>query len=397
MKASPKLFTREFLALNLILAASFCNVSVFYSFYHYLGAIGIPVAWRGFLVGLEPMSAFVLRLLVLPWLHVRNAFTVLAVSLVLLVFVSCSYLWVVTTPLMIVLRIVHGAVFVLLTSAVVALIVQFIPQEKSGQGFGTVSVATMIPYAVIPPLTEALLPHVRSEAVVYAGVSCFSLASLVLLAVFRSRFRLIFDQMDASLMRRPRLREIRENFRRRTVCVLLAAGLLIYLVHATVFYFIKDLALQNGIGDVGLFFTISMVTMIAVRAFGSVLFDKMNKWWLFRLGTGVLMLTIFFLPQTADRISFYLLAGIYGLAMGVILPMMNALLFVASPPALRGLNTNMTLFTLDAGYFLMPYLGGIMVACGVGFGGLFFSGAGFALLALLLGWGNRSASAEERN
>ena len=59
---------------------------------------------------------------------------------------------------MIVLRIVHGAAFVLLTSVVIALVVNFIPTEKSGQGFSTLSVATMIPYAVIPPVTEALPP-----------------------------------------------------------------------------------------------------------------------------------------------------------------------------------------------------------------------------------------------
>ncbi len=88
----------EFLALALVIVAAFCNVSVFYSFYHYLGTIGVPVAWRGFLVGLEPMAAFILRLFVLPWLHVRNALSVMMASLFLLVAVSCSYMWVATVP-----------------------------------------------------------------------------------------------------------------------------------------------------------------------------------------------------------------------------------------------------------------------------------------------------------
>ncbi|HOD75843.1 MAG TPA: hypothetical protein PKJ17_07445, partial [Syntrophorhabdaceae bacterium] len=76
---------------------------------------------------------------------------------------SIAYLQATTVPALIVLRIFHGAVFVLLTSAVIALVVNFIPGEKSGQGFGILSVATMIPYAVIPPLSEALLPRVRNE------------------------------------------------------------------------------------------------------------------------------------------------------------------------------------------------------------------------------------------
>ena len=93
MKASPDtrhLFTFEFFALCLIIVAAFCNVSVFYSFYHYLGDIDVPLVWRGFLVGLEPMAAFALRLLVLPWLHLRNAYAITMSALALLIAVSCS-------------------------------------------------------------------------------------------------------------------------------------------------------------------------------------------------------------------------------------------------------------------------------------------------------------------
>jgi len=107
--------------------AAFCNVSVFYSFYHYLETIDVTIGWRGFLLGLEPMAAFILRLFILPWLHVRNAIAVTMASLVLLVAVSCSYIWALSVPALIVIRILHGASFVLLTSGVISLVVNFIP------------------------------------------------------------------------------------------------------------------------------------------------------------------------------------------------------------------------------------------------------------------------------
>ena len=277
MSDSPKLLSFEFIALCLVIVAAFCNVSVFYSFYHYLGAIGIPVAWRGFLVGLEPMAAFVLRLFVLPWLHVRNAYSVTMASLVLLIAASCSYLWVTSVPAMIVLRIFHGGAFVLLTSSVIALIVNFIPKEKSGQGFSTLSVATMIPYAIIPPAMEALLPCLGTEARIYAVVSVFSVAALLLLAALRKRITTALSGMDSVLLRRPTIPELQDNFRLAAVLLLLVSILFVYLAHATFFYFMKDLSLQTGIGDVGRFFTISMVTMISVRALGGAVFDRMNK------------------------------------------------------------------------------------------------------------------------
>ena len=384
-KSCPrKLWSFEFLALCLIIAVAFANVSVFYSFYHYLGAIGIPIGWRGFLVGLEPMSAFILRLFILPWLHVRNAYAVAMTSLVLLIFVSCSYLWVSTVQAMIVLRIFHGAVFVLLTSSVIAMIVNFIPADKSGKGFSAISIATMIPYAIVPPLSEVLIPYFRNEADIYAAVSIFSVIAIVLLFAFKGRLGVALSSMDSAVLRRPNVAEIRENLRLRPVFILIAAIFFIYLAHATLFYFLKDLSLQIRTGDVGLFFTISMIAMISVRALGVSLFDRLHKLSTLQKTMALLIPCLILLPLAAFPVAYYLLAVIYGLCMGVILPLLNAVLFSASPPPLRGLNTNMTLFTMDVAYFLVPYLGGMLLAFGAGFAILFYLAAGFVMLSLAL-------------
>jgi len=382
--SSGGLFTFEFFALCLIIVVAFCNVSVFYSFYYYLGVVDIPVVWRGFLVGLEPMAAFALRLLVLPWLHLRNAYAITMAALVLLIAVSCSYLFVTTVAGLIVVRILHGAVFVLLTSAVIALMVNFIPPEKSGQGFSTLSVATMIPYAVIPPASEALLPYVSSAADIYAGVSVFSLAGIVLMMLAHRRIAAAVGRMDTVLMRRVTLLEIRDNFRRRSILILLSAILMIYLAHATFFYFMKNLSLENNVGNVGIFFSISIVMVIAVRLLGTVVFDRFNKSRLLLAVLPLLLACLVLLPGIKTEVAYYLLAVVYGLSIGVAFPIFNALLYAASAPGLRGLNTNMTLFAMDAAYFLMPYLGGMLIALGAGFAMLFYTAAGFVLLCIFL-------------
>jgi len=330
------------------------------------------------------MTAFLLRLVVLPWLHVRNAVSVMVVSLFMLVAVSCSYMWAVSVPALIAVRILHGTAFVLLTSGAIALVVNFIPEQRSGQGFSILSVAMMVPYAVIPPLTEAILPHVRNEADVYAGVSIFAVVAIVLLIARRGRIRGAIQVLDGVLLRRPTLAEIRGNLRLRPVALMLGAGFLIYLAHATLFYFMKDLALQTGGGDVGLFLTVTMVTMIAVRVFGAALFDRMSKLLVLQVGFALLIPCFIALPHAGDRTHFYLLAGLYGLCMGASLPLLNALLFSASPPSLRGANANLALFAMDMAYFLMPYFGGSLIAFGVEFGTLFYVAAGWTALALVI-------------
>ena len=314
----------------------------------------------------------------------RNAFSVTMISLIMLIAASCTYLWVTSVPAMIVLRIFHGAVFVLLTSAVISLVVNFIPGDRSGQGFSAISIATMIPYALIPPLSEVLLPYVRNEADIYAAVSIFSVVAICLLIALRGRIGDALRGMDGVLMRRPNMSEIRENLRLRSVVVLLASIFLIYLAHATLFYFLKDLTLQIRTGDVGIFFTISMAAMILVRSLGAALFDRIDKLSTLRKALALLIPCLIMLPLAALPVAYYLMAGLFGLCMGVILPLLTAVLFSSSPPPLRGLNTNMTLFTMDVAYFLVPYLGGMLIALGAGFDILFYLASGFVMFSLAL-------------
>jgi predicted MFS family arabinose efflux permease len=381
---SRKLLTFEFIALNGIIVVAFCNIAVFYSFFHYLGSIGIPPAWRGILVGLEPMAAFVLRLFIIPLIGTRDTFRLILVSLLMVMVASLAYPVAVTVPALVVLRIFHGAAFVLLTSAVIALIVTFIPKGKSGQGFGIISLATMIPYAVVPPVTEILLPLVANEATIYAGFSIFAALAMGLLALMRHRINKTLAGMDTALMHRPALSEIKRNLGNRPVLMLLFVSLLTYLAHATVFYFMKDLANVNHLGDVGLFFSISMITMILVRALGGRAFDTIDKTATLLAGFTLLTLCLLLFSRISSEPAFYGLAVLYGFSIGVILPQINALIFTFSEPGMRGLNTNLGLFVMDMGYFITPALGGAMVGLKAGYTIPFDAGAGLALLALVL-------------
>jgi MFS family permease len=160
--------------------------------------------------------------------------------------------------------------------------------------------------------------------------------------------------------------------------------LFIYLAHATFFYFLKNLSLQTGAGNVGVFFTVSMIAMIAVRLFGAAVLDRLNKRRLLLTVLVLLMFCLTALPNVATPSFYYGLAIIYGGSMGIALPVINALIFSASAPSMRGFNTNISLFAMDAGYFITPYLGGMLIALGADFSLLFYAAAGFTMVCLAL-------------
>ncbi len=397
MAEPKKLFTFEFVCLCFVSFFAFCNMSVFYSFFSYLGRIGIPQEWRGFLLGLEPMTAFALRLAIIPMLCLENAAGAMLIALLMAMAALCSYPWAVTIPSLVVLRIFHGAAFVLLVSASMALAVHLIPRERSAQGFGILSITALVPYAVMPLVTEALLPYVKNEARIYAGVTVLAVPGIIILWVLRQRTRVLLGKVHASLARRPSLEELRQNLQHPGVVLLLAVNLLLYLSYATVFYFVKGYFKAVGGGDAGYFFTISTLVMIALRVLGGPLLDKIGKVKTMTLFALFLVLWFLAFGQARTPLTFALLAVGYGLGIGVFLPLLNATMFVASPVPLRGLNTNLCLFMMDAGFFLSPYICGLLLAAGWAFPSLFYICSGLLALAvcLLLALGRQKIDAPE--
>jgi MFS family permease len=376
-----KLFTKEFIALNAVTLFAFFNMAVFYGFYNYLGTIGIPRELRGVILGIEPMTAFILRPFVMTRLHARNAHRVMLLGLGLLAACLCSYSWALSVPSLAMLRLVHGAAFVLLISASFTLVVNFIPAERSGQGFGVISTVTLIPYAVMPMLAEALTRVTGSQSMIYAIISLFAVPALGLLLAAKKRIDAALEANPAAASSRPDGAAVRRNLADPRIIAMLAAYVMLYLSHATVFYFMKDRAAGLGESSVGAFFAVSTAVIIGVRALGGMFFDRFDK--LPVAGAFLILLIASFagMVRVGSPGGLIAVAALYGLSIGVVLPLMNAVMFGLSPAGLRGFNTNLTLFMMDAGYFISPFLGGHCIASGMPVASLFVLCACLACLA----------------
>jgi MFS family permease len=393
-----KLYSPEFVSLIFILFFGFCNMSVFYSFYSYLERLGISAEWRGIVVGLEPMTAFMLRPAVGIFIHAGNAMGFLRFSMILLALILCAYTVTVSLPGLILLRICHGAAFVTLVSAGVALLVHFIPREKSTQGFGVMSLASLIPYAVAPMLTEIAIRHFGNEALIYALVSILAIPGIVLIFAVGPRIRNLLVKMDPGVLQRPAIGQLWQNIRRVPVILILVMNLLIFFTYATVFYFIKSFLVIQGMGqDVGIFFVVSMGVMIAIRTGFGWLMDSGSKVRTLAAMALFLAAVCVLMPGVDSLLKLLLAAVCYGIAMGGILPLLNSIMFEVSSLQFQGINSNLMLFMMDAGFFLCPVIMGTILASGGSFTLLFVicSATMIALVALLAGLGRwRSVHAD---
>lgn len=391
MSASPappaeRLFTYDFTVLTLAAAFGFCNIAVFYGLASYLDRIGMDPAWRGALIAAEPLAAFLARPVLSVLLTSRQALAVARFSLVGMGLALPCYQFAHAVPVFLAVRVFHGLSFVCLVSAVMVLLAKVVPPSLAGRAFGYFSLSSLVPYAVMPPLTEWLLPRVGDEARVYAWTALMTLPALALMVPLGAR--LGAGAFTDEERHAPSRSDILDNLGRKPILLLLGANLLVFAGSTQVFFFIKPYAVSLGLADPGLFFTVSTAASIAVRVLAGPYYDRLPKRLTALLAMLALGACMALFGRAAGAPAFFTLAGAYGLCLGLALPMVNAAMFLESPQRFRGMNMNLMLFMMDAGYVLGPLLGGALAAGAGGYGALFAvsaacAAAGAALLAPL--------------
>jgi MFS family permease len=373
-----RLLNRGFVLLSLALFLVFCNMAVFFEFYGYLKTLNIPQASLGLVLGVFSLTALIIRPFLSLALNPANAKRWFVVGTAGAVAALLLYGNATTVGSLILVRVLHGAFYVLMAAACVAALVGCIDKKHSGQAFGLVAVITIVPYAVVPPVTEALRKIVPSypDLLAVTGLAMLLVIPLVLLVPSSKPAK---EQAGAKIG----WQEAKECLMDRRLIVLLLSAFLMYMPFTAVFYFINSYADSLKIADVGLFFSVATGTEIGVRIVFGRYFDLLPK---SRLLAGALFLlaaAYYVLTLVSAMSGLLLLAVAFGLGWGFAMPMVNALLFDISKPSMRAFITNLGYEVFQGGFFLGPLAGAWMLRA-FGYGGLFIACAGACLAGAAL-------------
>jgi predicted MFS family arabinose efflux permease len=356
LKDSGKIITVEFLALNAVLFISYCNVAVFFEFHKHLASLPIAPGWHGFLIALFSLIVLAVRPLISPYFTPINARFWLAVSAAGLIPVMFLYSFARDAWSMTLVRGIHGAVYVVMVTALTSRIVACIPKDRSAQAFGLISVITLLPYAVVPPLMEPLTRWAGGFQRVLELSSLLFVLVFPLLPVIKKP---VGDTAESAGKFNPG--DLRENLRDPSVILVLLLSLLIWTTFTPVFYFLKDYGKGIGISNPGWFFTLSTFTEIGVRLFAGSFFDRMDKRKLLAFSMVWLGLGYPAIVSSRGDIPFSLLGLYMGLGWGVALPVLSGLVFDVSAPRFKALNTNLSMVMFQGGFFLGPLAGGAVL------------------------------------
>lgn len=355
------LLTREFIAVNAMIFLTYCNVAVFFAFHLYLGTLPIPAEWFGVLIGLFSVTGLVIRPFISPFFHPGNARLWIAVGCVVVMGSLFAYDFAKDFWTMAVVRTVHGLGYVIMGTALISRLVAGIPRDRSAQAFGLMAVITLLPYAVIPPILSPLIKHAGGF------VEVMELSALAMGLVFP--LLLVLRPLSGSAAHeaaRPiGVSELIDNLKNRRLIALLVISCIVWTTFTPVFYFLKEYGLSIGVRNPGWFFTLSTATEIGVRLVAGRLFDKGDKF-VFLAGSLVWVAAVFVaMAHLSGELAFSAVAILLGLGWGVVMPVLNGLVFDVSEPRYRALNTNLAVEMFQAGCVAGPVMGGAIIAqCG---------------------------------
>ena len=375
MAEHGKLWTPNFILLNLQFMLVTCVTALFFQFHSYLEQLGFSQELAGLIIGADALASLLMQPLVALLVHPANARRwLLGGSLLFAVALFFEGQLTGFTPLL-AARLLQGAGFSCVISALIALIVVAIPPGMSGQAFGWTSLLRLIPYALMPPLLGLLgiLPADFGLLLQWSAL----IALLPVVMMFFSR-----SPAGAAAAASPGMAGASASLRSRPVVLLLVASVALYAGYAAVFFYLQQLGAALGVANSGFFFSLATLVMMLARLFGGMYFDRFDKVLLSTAGFLVIAVSYALLPFADQPRFFYALALPLGLGWGVVMPLQSALMFDRSSVAARALNQNLLMAMMQVGFFVGPAAAGVLLAA-AGFAGLFAAAALVTLVAAL--------------
>jgi len=377
-----KLLSFEFIGLCLVTFLSCCNITVFYNLFNYLESLGIPPEWRGLVIGIYPLTAMLLYLVASPFMNTDNAPRTMLLGIAILIASGLCYFYVHSFWGLIALRMFNGAGQFCLSAGAMALFVAVIPPEKSGQAFGLYSVAILAAYGGGPAIMDSLAAFIPTPPHGYAAATLSLLPAVWIILQIRRRrnMRLQAASQTAHL---PAWTDVRDNLSQLPVALLLLLNMSYFANWSSLFFLFKGFAQQQGLANVGAFFTVQMGLMIVIRLLAGRLFDRVNKVGLVGASFIIVAAGHLAMDHLPGVWGVPLVGAIFGLGMGMGYPAINGLMFEVSAAHFRSLNANLMLFAVQAGFFIGPVIGGALVA-NHGYHGYFLVSIALALAAVAL-------------
>lgn len=326
----------------------------------YAGILGAGTILAGLITGLYFGISFAARPFSGPAITKLNKKHIMYFAYCMGVVVNVVYAISSNSAMFIVARVLHGIQFAFIGSLNLVLAADYLPKEKMGSGLGFFGVGGAIATAIGPTIGMNVCDWGNAT---FGGTMGYKIVFLV------SAFCMLISIVPCALM--PYKRENKEDidklgkWYKNIVAVesIFPAVLMLCFSMASILFtsYMKLFAQERNIANIGYFFTVYALALLAARPLCGKLLDKYGIKMVFYPASICFILSFIVVGSCHSLLVSFLGAVLAAIGYGAVQPSIQTLCVSCVPPLRRGVASNTNYFGLDLGYFLGPLLGGFVI------------------------------------
>jgi len=289
------------------------------------------------------------------------------------------------------LRVLQMIGFSITSTSISVAVVDIVPKERLGEGIGYYGLSNSVAQAIAPSVGLALFATSGAFTSVMA-FACLSgiAASIIVIAFFKYEKDIGFHGNRINADKKEKMSKVNISergvwkFIEKKAIPALVVNSFIYFVVALIMLFLTLYASRERIANAGLFFTISVISMIVARLFAGRISDRFGT--IAAVLPGSLLLASGFVLLILSgniKILYYISGVCYGLGVGISDPALNAAAVKAAGADRRSIASSTFMMSVDIGFILAPVLWGALIDV-MPFAFVFAIAGGISIMAAIL-------------
>ncbi len=336
----------------------------------WMAGIAIAPSARGVLLAVLAAAVFLTRPLATWHLYGRSKLRamvlgILLASLSLLCYPFIHQEYAVTEIFC--LRCFQGVCLAVYSSATVSLLVDSLPKGQSARGFAIFSLTLLLPYAVIPAVGESLIILLGNEVNLFAATAVLGIPALLTVPLLSNgsmkKESTKKEEKSAALML--------QSLHPRVLGLVYLSCVTFSIMTNGAIFFMKGLCQIIG-AQPAYFFTTYTSTIMLIRLLGNTFFDRLPCYPVTIFCSALLAFCTAFMAFCNGH-TLIMLSIIYGVGLGLLYPLLAAIVCDRSSPELKSLHSNIMMAGFDLSGFLAPVIGGILLNAGFSYQAVFLS------------------------
>lgn len=387
-----KLWTKDFLIdamINLFVYLAYYLLMVTITVYAMDNLQASP-SEAGLAAGIFIVGALIARILAGRAIEQAGRKKMLYMGLILFLATTLLYFWVDSLPLLIVIRLLHGAGFGISATATGTIIASIVPNERRGEGIGY--------YAMSATLASALGPFLGMFLNQRGNFNMILVLTVILLTV--SLIVVYFLRVPEAELTKKQLEEMKgfafNTFFEAKAIPISVISIFVGVGFSSILSFLAPYIREINLVDAGNFFFIVYSLFILIsRPLTGRWFDKNGENFVMYPSFLLFAMGLMTLSQAQQGFLLLLSGALIGLGYGTFLSSAQAVSVKVSPRHRMGLATSTFFSFIDGGVGAGPFLLGFIIPV-IGLRGLYESMAVLVLACILLYYLLHGRKAEER-